>query len=298
MMATSIRARLSAVGLRRIASSSVVVAFLGLFVLTGGWRMLADAVAGWFEPAVGLHDEFEPAHRIHVLTFSVLVWPAVIGMIAQLWAPRKHVGGQLMAMLPWLGLVLAFALTGFWKGLPMIAIMGSLVGLAAILHPSGRALLTWVMDGRTNRVMLALVLVAAVPLLSFSGTQVGLQNGAIEPAHDHAGGTDHEQIHQEHVDAGHFGLMAAFGFVVIGMGLLASLRPVGRWLPAWCTGVLAAFVGLASVLFPQAASSADMVWGLAAIAWGIAFVGTSELDRAETTPSPYGEWDGAPTTDD
>lgn len=93
---------------------------------------------GWDDGGVDSRQSVEPAHRIHVLTFSVLVWPAAIGMIAQLWAPRKHVGGQLMALLPWLGLVFAFALTGFWKGLPMIAIMGSLVLLTALLHPSGR----------------------------------------------------------------------------------------------------------------------------------------------------------------
>lgn len=143
-------------------------------------------------------------------------------------------------------------------------------------------------DARST-VLLALVLVAAVPLLAFSATQVGLQTGTIDIAHDHGGAGEHEKVHQEHIDAGHFTLMAAFGFVVIGIGLLASLRPGGWWLPASITGLMVAFFGLASVVFPDAASSADTAWGVAAITWGVVFVGATVLTRDVETPSPYGE---------
>lgn len=57
-------------------------------------------------------------------------------------------------------------------------------------------------------------------------------------------------------------------------------------------------MGLASVVYPEAASSAEPLWGLAAIAWVNALVGTAELAQGESAPSPYGEWEGSPMTDD
>lgn len=293
----SIRSKVSDVGWRRIGSLIVVLAFFGLFIGTGGWRLLADAVAGWFEPAVGLHDEFEPAHRIHFLVFSAMIWTAVLGMLAQFRSPRKHVAGQLMALVPWVALIVAFALTDFWKALPMIAIMGSLVLLATLLHPAGRDLVSSISPSRVNRTMLVLILVAAVPVLAFSATQIGLQTGAIDQAghgHDHGEAGAHAEVHQEHIDAGHFSLMAAFGFVVIGIGLLASLRQAGWWLPAWTTGVLVVYFGLASVVFPETASSAGPVWGVAAIAWVVAFVGAAELTQDSETPTLLGAKRGTP----
>lgn len=178
----SVVSRIRDAGLRRIASAVVVLVFLGFFVLTGGWRMLAFTVAGWFEGALGLFGEFEPVHRIHTMSFALLIWPAILGMLVQLRSPRKHLAGQLMALVPWVALLLTFALTDFWKPLPMIAIMGGLTLVATLVHPAGRELVTSISVPQVSRVMLALVLVGAIPLLAFAATQVGLQTGAIEIA--------------------------------------------------------------------------------------------------------------------
>lgn len=297
-MAT-ISERVGDVGYRRIGQTIFVLAFLGLFLGTGGWRLLVDAVAGWFPNGLGLHEEFDPAHRIHVLSFAILIWPAIIGMVAQLRSPRKHIGGQLMALIPWAGLILAFALTGFWKPFMMIGIMGGLTLMATLLHPAGRGLVSWISLSRTNRVLLLLVIVAAVPLLAFSATSVGLQTGAIEPTgHDHGESGNHAEVHQEHIDAGHYALTAAFGFVVIGVGLLTSLQPVGGWLPASFTGILAAYFGLASILFPDTASSVGVLWGVAAIVWGGAFIGTWLLASKTPGPVPKAEPVESATPDD
>jgi hypothetical protein len=76
--------------------------------------------------------------------------------------------------------------------------------------------------------------------------------------------------------------MAAFSFTVIAVGLLASLRLDGWRLPAWVAGLLPITVGMTSILYPDAASSLDTAWALAAIAWGIAFAATAEVTaRAE-----------------
>jgi uncharacterized cupredoxin-like copper-binding protein len=111
--------------------------------------------------------------------------------------------------------------------------------------------------------MLALVIIAAVPLLAFASSNIGLQRTVPD---DHAG-------------MGHYGFMAAFGFTVIGVGLLASLRPDGWRLTAWVAGLLPALLGLASLVFPDASSSLGPVWALAAIAWGAVFVAAAELTK-------------------
>jgi hypothetical protein len=116
--------------------------------------------------------------------------------------------------------------------------------------------------------MLALVGIAAVPLLSFASTNIRQQQTVLD---DHAG-------------LGHYAFMAAFSFSVIGVGLLASLRPDGWRLTAWVTGLLTALLGLTSILYPDVASSLDLIWALAAIAWGVAFVAGAELTKDAEGP--------------
>ncbi|MBI2648212.1 MAG: hypothetical protein HYW93_00960 [Thaumarchaeota archaeon] len=60
---------------------------------------------------------------------------------------------------------------------------------------------------------------------------------------------------------------------------MASLRPDGWRLTAWVAGLLPALLGLASVVFPDLSSSLGLVWGVAAIAWGVGFVAAAELTR-------------------
>jgi hypothetical protein len=120
--------------------------------------------------------------------------------------------------------------------------------------------------------MLVLVVIAAVPLLAFAATNIGLQRTVTD---DHAG-------------MGHYGFMAAFGFAVIGVGLLASLRPDG-WRPtAWMAGLLPALLGLASAMYPDASSSLGLIWAFAAIAWGAVFIATAELTKDAELPTLVG----------
>lgn len=286
----SIRGKFADLGMRRIAFSVVVLVFVGFFVLSGGWRVLADAVAAWFEPAVGLHEEFEPAHRIHFFALPLLFWPLIVGLLIQLKSPEKQLAGQLMALLPFVALFTAFAITDFWEPATFMGVFGAVTLLTTLLHPSGRELLGSISVSRVNRVLLVLALVAAVPLLAYVGTQVGLQTGAIEASgHDHAG-SGHAEVHEEHIEAGHFTLMTAVGLFVIGLGLLSSLQQPGWWLPAWFAGLLAAFLGLASVVFPDAASSGDLIWALGSIAWGIAFIVAAEITQESESPTLLGAW--------
>lgn len=213
------------------------------------------------------HGQTE-AHRTHDLAFAFLFVPAVLGTLVQLWRPAKNVAGQFMAMIPWLALLLTLALTSFLTDNPRLLqppwVNVAAVGvIAALLHPTGRAFFRSFRVSRLNLVMLALVAALAAPLLVFASTNIRLQGTVLD----------------EHAFLGHYGFMAALGFTVIGVGLLASLRPDGWRLTAWVTGLLSALLGLVSVMYPSSSSSLGLVWALAAIAWGVVFVAAAELTR-------------------
>lgn len=202
-------------------------------------------------------------HRVHDLTFGLLMATAVVGMLAQLRAPSKNVAAQLMALIPWVGLLLGFLLSNTWLPFVPAPVLGGLTLIATILHPTGRGLFSSFSVSRMNRVMLALVIIAAVPLLALASSNIGLQSSATN----------------EHAALGHYGFMAAFSLTVIGVGLLASLRPTGWRLTAWVAGFLPALLGLTSLVFPDVDSSLGLVWALAAIAWGILFVAAAEFPK-------------------
>lgn len=210
----------------------------------------------------------EAEHRIHDLTFGFIFLPAVVGMLAQLRRPSKNVAGQLMALIPSLGLVLTLVVTSVLSNntnvlQPPWMAVGMAVLLTTTLHPAGRDLFRSFSVARINWVMLTLVIIAAAPLLVFASTNLRLQ-GTIADAH---------------AVMGHYGFMAALSFTVIGVGVLASMRPDGWRLTAWVAGLLPALLGLTSVVFPDFASSLGLVWALAAIAWGVVFVAAAELAR-------------------
>jgi hypothetical protein len=266
---TSFRASPSELGGRRIAFLVAVLVTLGLAAFFGlvVWQpALFGALVGQETGGhISLHFR-EPHHRIHDLTFALLLGTAVVGMVAQLRAPSKNVAGQAMALIPFIGLVLAVVLTNAWVlSIPWV-VVGASTLLAATLHPAGPSAFRSFSVSRVNPLMLAFVVIGAVPLLAFAFANIVLQR---------AGPSDHALL-------GHYGYLAAFGFTVLGVGLLASLRPDGWRLTAWVAGLLPALLGLASLGFPDVDSSLDPLWALAAIAWGALFVAAAELGRRRT----------------
>jgi hypothetical protein len=211
---------------------------------------------------IGQHFRL-PSHRVHDVTFSFLMGTAVVGMLAQLRTPSQNVAGQLMALIPWVGLALAFALARTWLRFAPAPLFGVLTLFATILHPSARNFFRSFSISRVNRVMLALVIIAAIPLLVFASTNIGLQR----------------TVTNDHATLGHYGFMAAFSFTVIGAGLVASLRPDGWRLTAWVAGCLPTLLGVTSLVFPDVDSSLSLVWALAAIGWGVAFIATAALAK-------------------
>jgi heme/copper-type cytochrome/quinol oxidase subunit 2 len=247
-----------------------VLATLGLAALFGVMIGVMQIQPGF----LGMGHFTDPSHRTHELTYSLLVGVAIVGLLAQLRRPSKNVAAMLMALVPTVGLLLAAVLSGdlgvILSTERLLVAVGTV--MAALLHPTGRELFRSISIARINRVTLALVVVAAVPLLAFATTNIGLQGSAAD----------------DHARAGHYGFMAAFGFTVIGVGLLASLRPDGWWLPAWVAGLLPISLGLISLMLPGNSSSLDPVWALAAIAWGVVFIAAAEFTQVAQHPTPLG----------
>jgi hypothetical protein len=252
---------------QRLLFTIVVLVTLGLFGFLG--VVVLSGLLGLNTGAQAMGHFTSLSHRIHDFTFAFLVGTAAVGMLAQLGTPSKNVAGQLMALIPWVGLLLVIPLTDYWvaPGAGFVIVATALFGVltlnAMIFHPTGRGLFRSFSVSRMNRVMLALVIVAAVPLLVFASSNVGLQR------------TDTN----DHFAAGHYGFMAALSFTIIGVGLLASLRPVGWRLAAWVSGILPTLFGITSLVYPDVDSSLRTVWAVAAIAWGVAFVAEGELGK-------------------
>jgi hypothetical protein len=283
----AVRSVLSEWGTRRIAFTLVALVPLVVWaVLLQGWRNQIFLVTSWFGSAGVLPPEFlEIGHRLHEVAFAMITWPLVVGLLAQFRSPKRHVTGMWLALLMTASLLIAFVVTNFWAPAMILVFIGVPTVIATLLHPAGRKLVSRVSLDRVNRVTLALVIVAAVPLLAFAATQVGLQTGAIAPAHDHAGGGHAEEVHQQHIEFGHFTFTAAVIFAIIGAGLLASLQLPGWWVAAWLAGAMSAVYGLASVAAPEAASNPGLLWSVAMILWGVAFVAAAESTQDAEAPS-------------
>lgn len=264
----------SAVGRRGLGFTVVVLVTLGLFGFLGA--VVVGGLLGLNAAAQEMGHFSTLNHRIHDLTFAFLLGTAAVGTLAQLRTPARNVASQVMAMIPWVGLALVIPLTEYWAApgagfvIVVTAIFSVLTLNAMIFHPTGRDFFRSFRTSRPDRAMLVLIVIAAAPLLALALTNIGLQR----------------TVTNDHSAAGHYGFMAAFSFTIIGVGLLASVRPDGWRLTAWVAGILPALLGVASLAYPEVDSSLDPIWALAAIGWGVLFVAAAEFGRAAKGPGP------------
>lgn len=263
-----------------------LVLWLALFQL---WRNQLLLVTTWFG-GFGLLEPifYELPHRLHEFAAGLGWWPIIVGLVAHLYAARQWPAAIIVALWGILAILIAIVLTGSFALLPIIAFVGVPILLATLLHPSGLDLLRELTDSRPNRLLLGLVVVAAIPLLAFAAHQVGLQTGAIEAAHAHAGGGHDAEVHQQHIEFHHFMFVTQWAVGIVGLGLLASLQPAGWRLAAWLAGAMVAVFALAGVLAPSAASNPGLLWNLGAIAWAVVFIGSAEREQGLADSTAYG----------
>ena len=219
---------------------------------------------------LGMAHFGELSHRTHDVAYGLLFATSVVGMLAQLRRPRHNVAGMTMALIPAASLLLAAVLSSDLDSVVRfnpLRYAAAVIVVAALVHPAGREFFSSFNVSRTSPAMIGLVVIASVPLLAFALASIRLQRTDIGM----------------HTFMGHYGFMAAFSFTVIGVSVLASLRPDGWRLTAWVAGLLPATLGIVSFIYPDASSSLTGFWAFAAMAWGAAFITTAELTRPGAT---------------
>lgn len=228
------------------------------FVVTPGYLLMA-AFNGW---TTDLGN-----HQLHEMVVSALIWLTFVWpMAAVLYHPIRRVNPILVpfvfavptAVLAWLAD--SFLFTGF-------VIMSVLAFLALLFHPAGRSLASFDRLGVVDRRVAGVFALGAIPLLVYGGIEGARQLG---PAN-------------EHVIFVHYGAMAIAAILVIIMGGLGLVRKRDWRFATWTAGVLAAFLGLASAVYPENPSSLGVIGGLLLLGWAVAFVaGVEHVRRGET----------------
>lgn len=241
---------------------------LGLLVLALAiqWWVVVTPVLVWL-PDGFVNDFFSSRvddfaiHRIHRLALALSHVMVLVGLAIQFHRPENKEAPMWQAS-AFFGAAIVINLiigpTAEQVPPPLWIIFGVGV-LAGVLHPTSPFLRP---PQPVDRRLLALTTVVAVPVLLYVVDQLGLQISGVE-ADPHWAGS-------------HYQFAGEFGIHLILLGLVSSTAFTGRRVTAWMAGLSALLMGVASVVFPDQASSPGIVWGAALAAWGVVFILTSE----------------------
>lgn len=239
-------------GLRRIVFYATVITLLGLM-----GSFLADTLVflftSWFLGDPGVH-------HLHDLALVAMLWTVIVGLLVQVYNPERRVAAVQQALLVNVVITGSNLLIGFF--FPPALILGGLLITAVVLHPAGWGVLRIRTVGPVSYPLVGLVVLAGIPLALYAGEQSALQ----------ATGDVHAQL-------GHYADMITYSVVILLLGLLASMKPIGWRIPLWSAATLAGVLGVSSMLHPALASSAGPFWGGLALVWGIAFIITGEVTQ-------------------
>jgi hypothetical protein len=200
-------------------------------------------------------------HRVHDIGWGAFAVILVCGSaVAQLWMPERRPAAmqQLLACLAAGGVSMAASEALVPSHLIRSALIAVPAAVMFALHPARRDI---VRIGRVNPVLAALAIAAAVPLGQFALQQI--RNQRVDTVSPHG-------------IAFHWGTMATLALAIVATMLVASIRAPGWRLSAWCAGLSLAVFGVASVVYPDYASSVGRAWGIGAITLAIVFVCVAE----------------------
>jgi hypothetical protein len=279
---------------RKIAFFVFLVLFALVHVL---FNVMIGALLGWFA------DEGAISHRIHLVVFGWVFVLSFVGLLAHLRRPEAKVA-QMYQVLIALGFIVATTIIVDRLIDPVVISFLILPLLLVALHPNRSGLRR--PSTNMSRTLMALALVATLPLLvdAFVQVRIGLEASRVAPqiledideslsdaeferqfnaAARRA--TDTAAEAEEVAHYGHWSAMGAFNLIIIGLALVASMRPPGWRLPAWSAGLSAVLFGAASIANPGDASALNGYWSTLAIVWGIGFILIAEATRRESAPA-------------
>jgi hypothetical protein len=255
---------------RRIAFFLLVgffsLLFLTLNVILYPFPFILLVIVGWFNP--------EPfgIHLLQDMMYGALNGVMLAGILLQFHKPERKVAALQMVILLLFGSMIGEIIEGSFIALHhYLAFLqfSVFIGGIALLHPARQEILRFGRPG--NPELLALVGVAAAPLLIYAVNQWSLQLAA---------GIDEVASTQR------YSVMAYSAVDILLLGLLAGFKTTGWRIPAWGAGFIAIVLGLPSVVFTGQASSVGPLWGILAIIWGLAFVGVAEWKRRKGLDTP------------
>jgi hypothetical protein len=212
----------------------------------------------------GFPDGAGATHEIHWFTQGVFAWAIVAAVVAQLRRPAAQVGA---AWVYGAGTVLAFVMVLALADLPtevvpIVAAATVIAAIAFVAHPS-----TWrakfATVTRPSLTLLTLAAVAAVPFIVYAFGQLEI----------HAGSGPHD----EHLEFGHWVVMAVYALLVPLFGAVAAGKVSGWRFPLWVAGLMSISLGVGS-LGITAVSQLSSISSLLAIAWGTVFIGMGERE--------------------
>ena len=202
-------------------------------------------------------------HRLHVMGIAAVVAAFLLGLFAQVSKPKTRVASMWGAFV-----VIAVVTAGtlaYGVGRPEEVVPFFLVtAFALIAHPAGRGLFR--RSNSYSPAMLALVAVAAVPIIAFVATQLSATTSTVDP----------------HALDGHYVMMIGLAIAPLAYGTVAALGFVGWRLASWFAAIPIAYYGVLSISFPAQTGSAGLWWGAAAVIWAISFVAVAEYSRGRT----------------
>jgi len=207
------------------------------------------------------------------LVFGVVL---PLGLLAQLRRPERRIAGIQQTAAVGFVLAIASAAGEEWRYMALAAGISAACALLLALHPARRTFL--VRGQRTDRVLLALAAVAAVPSLAYAWRMASAQRRDLPPADAVSNGLHHWTV------------MTALGLLVLALVLLAALRTQGWRIPAASASIAAAGWAISCLLAPElSAGSEGHAWAWAAIVWAVATLAATVWprthDRRVTTPA-------------
>jgi hypothetical protein len=230
------------------------------------WFMAVSAILfGLFTVVFAFIGERQEQHAVHNAVIAALLLvisapPAVAAARAPepAWTPLTHLIAVGIAGLA--TMILSLRLDIFT--LPFIV----LVGVLPLLRVARGAV---VAPGTPSLVLAVLTLAALVPLLVYASEQAALQR--IDTT-------------SEHAEFNHWIETSFYAVAILLLGALSAFRPAQFRFSAWSAGVSLAVLGGISLAYQGNPSALDALWGWAALAGGVAFVGAAEWETARSSP--------------
>jgi hypothetical protein len=213
-----------------------------------------------------------PVHRTHETSFILFAWLLVAGsLVTVATRPTAAAGALRVVLAAGVANLIVAILTPRFDPIGIL-----LVAFAVILERIGRFGM-WSETWHIRRWEAALPVLLVAGLGSYVWDQIGLQ--AAGPATD------------EHIEFGHYALMATIVLAIALAALIGSSEVDGNHIVGTLAGSAAVLIGLGSLLTSQV-SAFGLAAELALILGGLVFVGMVQLERMglhpQSPPPPGG----------